>query len=179
MRCDVTQSERITRLFEPSSTTIDTNIQSEPNQNETDDEWTTVSPMIFVPNQLVGAPSGTDVTIDCNTEAHPKYIKNPFYIIFCFFILAAFRFVSIFVMYVRMYMKSYVFVPFIFIDLFVMYHFAVYWLLQSSCNITFVWILLICWSNKENEQTTVQQHQHQHQHKHFDIDIQSFSCDIN
>ncbi|XP_031631296.1 lachesin [Contarinia nasturtii] len=32
------------------------------------------SPMIFVPNQLVGAPSGTDVTIDCNTEAHPKAI---------------------------------------------------------------------------------------------------------
>lgn len=42
----------------------------------------TVSPMIFVPNQLVGAPAGTDVTIDCNTEAHPKYIKNPFYLIF-------------------------------------------------------------------------------------------------
>lgn len=32
-----------------------------------------VSPMIWVPNQLVGAPAGTDVTIDCNTEAHPKY----------------------------------------------------------------------------------------------------------
>lgn len=32
----------------------------------------TVSPMIWVPNQLVGAPAGTDVTIDCNTEAHPK-----------------------------------------------------------------------------------------------------------
>lgn len=43
-----------------------------------------VSPMIFVPNQLVGAPSGTDVAIDCNTEAHPKYIKNPFlYKILC------------------------------------------------------------------------------------------------
>lgn len=41
-----------------------------------------VSPMIFVPNQLVGAPAGTDVTIDCNTEAHPKYVKNPFHIIF-------------------------------------------------------------------------------------------------
>ena len=38
-----------------------------------------VSPMIWVPNQLVGAPAGTDVTIDCNTEAHPKYIKNTFY----------------------------------------------------------------------------------------------------
>jgi len=31
-----------------------------------------VSPMIWVPNQLVGAPAGTDVTIDCHTEAHPK-----------------------------------------------------------------------------------------------------------
>ncbi|KAG4074609.1 hypothetical protein HA402_004480, partial [Bradysia odoriphaga] len=28
----------------------------------------------IVPNQLVGAPAGTDVTIDCNTEAHPKAI---------------------------------------------------------------------------------------------------------
>ncbi|CRK87168.1 CLUMA_CG000976, isoform A [Clunio marinus] len=26
------------------------------------------------PNQLVGAPSGTDVTIDCHTEAHPRAI---------------------------------------------------------------------------------------------------------
>lgn len=34
-----------------------------------------VSPMIWVPNQLVGAPSGTDVTIDCQTEAHPKSIN--------------------------------------------------------------------------------------------------------
>ncbi|KAM7356647.1 dpr-interacting protein delta isoform 1-T1 [Cochliomyia hominivorax] len=32
------------------------------------------SPMIWVPNQLVGAPAGTDVTIDCHTEAHPKAI---------------------------------------------------------------------------------------------------------
>ncbi|KAK7575631.1 hypothetical protein V9T40_011917 [Parthenolecanium corni] len=29
-------------------------------------------PMILVSNQLVGAPVGTDVTIDCQTEAHPK-----------------------------------------------------------------------------------------------------------
>ncbi|EDW93504.2 uncharacterized protein Dyak_GE21492, isoform C [Drosophila yakuba] len=36
--------------------------------------WTWISPMIWVPNQLVGAPSGTDVTIDCHTEAHPKAI---------------------------------------------------------------------------------------------------------
>ncbi|XP_076280333.1 lachesin isoform X3 [Lasioglossum baleicum] len=30
------------------------------------------SPMIFVPNQLVGAPAGTNVTIDCQTEAYPR-----------------------------------------------------------------------------------------------------------
>ncbi|KYM77391.1 Lachesin [Atta colombica] len=30
------------------------------------------SPMIFVPNQLVGAPTGTNVTIDCHTEAYPR-----------------------------------------------------------------------------------------------------------
>ncbi|KAF3422694.1 hypothetical protein E2986_12592, partial [Frieseomelitta varia] len=30
------------------------------------------SPMIFVPNQLVGAPPGTNVTIDCHTEAYPR-----------------------------------------------------------------------------------------------------------
>lgn len=28
--------------------------------------------MIFVPNQLVGAPLGTNVTIDCQTEAYPR-----------------------------------------------------------------------------------------------------------
>ncbi|XP_058797203.1 lachesin-like isoform X2 [Phymastichus coffea] len=33
------------------------------------------SPMIFVPNQLVGAPSGTNVTLDCQTEAHPRAIS--------------------------------------------------------------------------------------------------------
>lgn len=33
------------------------------------------SPMIWVPNQLVGAPLGTDVQIDCHTEAHPKYVS--------------------------------------------------------------------------------------------------------
>uniref|UniRef100_A0A1Q3EWP5 Putative lachesin n=3 Tax=Culex tarsalis TaxID=7177 RepID=A0A1Q3EWP5_CULTA len=32
------------------------------------------SPMIWVPNQLVGAPPSTDVTIDCHTEAHPRAI---------------------------------------------------------------------------------------------------------
>lgn len=31
-----------------------------------------VMPMIFVPNQLVGAPTGTNVTIDCHTEAYPR-----------------------------------------------------------------------------------------------------------
>lgn len=30
--------------------------------------------MIWVPNQLVGAPPSTDVTIDCHTEAHPRYV---------------------------------------------------------------------------------------------------------
>ncbi|XP_076635423.1 lachesin isoform X3 [Colletes latitarsis] len=30
------------------------------------------SPMIFVPSQLVGAPAGTDVTIECHTEAYPR-----------------------------------------------------------------------------------------------------------
>lgn len=38
--------------------------------------YVSVSPMIWVPNQLVGAPGGTDVTIDCHTEAHPRYIKQ-------------------------------------------------------------------------------------------------------
>ncbi|KAK6643660.1 hypothetical protein RUM43_005170 [Polyplax serrata] len=33
------------------------------------------SPMIWVPNQLVGAPAGTDVTIDCHTEAYPRAIS--------------------------------------------------------------------------------------------------------
>ncbi|KAJ9583249.1 hypothetical protein L9F63_022406, partial [Diploptera punctata] len=35
----------------------------------------TVSPMIWVPNQLVGAPAGTNVTIDCHTEAYPRAIS--------------------------------------------------------------------------------------------------------
>ncbi|XP_026670073.1 lachesin-like isoform X2 [Ceratina calcarata] len=30
------------------------------------------SPLIMVPNQLVGAPAGTNATIDCHTEAHPR-----------------------------------------------------------------------------------------------------------
>ncbi|XP_051157104.1 lachesin-like isoform X2 [Leptopilina boulardi] len=33
------------------------------------------SPMIWVPNQLVGAPLETNVTIDCNTEAYPRAIS--------------------------------------------------------------------------------------------------------
>ncbi|KAF4532134.1 hypothetical protein B566_EDAN004140 [Ephemera danica] len=32
-------------------------------------------PMIWVPNQLVGAPAGTDVTIECHTEAYPRAIS--------------------------------------------------------------------------------------------------------
>lgn len=31
--------------------------------------------MLTVPNQLVGAPLGTDVTIDCMTEAYPRPIS--------------------------------------------------------------------------------------------------------
>lgn len=33
------------------------------------------APMIWVPNQLVGAPMGTEVTIDCHTEAYPRAIS--------------------------------------------------------------------------------------------------------
>lgn len=35
----------------------------------------TVSPMIWVPNQLIGAPKGTNVTLECNTEAFPRAIS--------------------------------------------------------------------------------------------------------
>lgn len=31
--------------------------------------------MIWVPNQLVGAPAGTEVTIDCHTESFPRAIS--------------------------------------------------------------------------------------------------------
>ncbi|CAH2016534.1 unnamed protein product [Acanthoscelides obtectus] len=34
-----------------------------------------VSPMIYVPNQLVGAPLGTDVTVHCHAEANPRAIS--------------------------------------------------------------------------------------------------------
>lgn len=34
-----------------------------------------VHPLIQVPNQLVGAPVGTDVTLVCNAEASPKAIN--------------------------------------------------------------------------------------------------------
>lgn len=34
-----------------------------------------VHPLIQVPNQLVGAPLGTDVTLICNVEASPKAIN--------------------------------------------------------------------------------------------------------
>uniref|UniRef100_A0A1B6KD26 Ig-like domain-containing protein n=1 Tax=Graphocephala atropunctata TaxID=36148 RepID=A0A1B6KD26_9HEMI len=33
------------------------------------------SPMVWVPNQLVGAPAETNVTIDCYTEAYPRAIS--------------------------------------------------------------------------------------------------------
>lgn len=35
----------------------------------------TVHPVIRVPNQLVGAPLGTDVTLECMLEAFPKAIS--------------------------------------------------------------------------------------------------------
>lgn len=35
----------------------------------------TVHPLIQVPNQLVGAPTGTDVTLQCHVEASPKAIN--------------------------------------------------------------------------------------------------------
>lgn len=34
-----------------------------------------VHPVIHVPNQLVGAPLGTDVTLECYVEAFPKSIN--------------------------------------------------------------------------------------------------------
>lgn len=35
----------------------------------------TVHPVIQVPNQLVGAPTGTDVTLECYVEASPRSIN--------------------------------------------------------------------------------------------------------
>ncbi|KAH7966569.1 hypothetical protein HPB49_017769 [Dermacentor silvarum] len=32
------------------------------------------APMIWIPNQLVGASVDTDVTLDCNLESHPKSV---------------------------------------------------------------------------------------------------------
>lgn len=34
-----------------------------------------VHPVIHVPNQLVGAPLSTDVTLECNVEAYPRSIN--------------------------------------------------------------------------------------------------------
>ncbi|GLH14447.1 Uncharacterized protein GBIM_18846, partial [Gryllus bimaculatus] len=34
-----------------------------------------VHPVIQVPNQLVGAPTGTDVTLECYVEASPRSIN--------------------------------------------------------------------------------------------------------
>ena len=33
-----------------------------------------VAPMMYIPNQLIGAPRGTEVTLECETEASPKVI---------------------------------------------------------------------------------------------------------
>lgn len=159
MRCDPIQTNRITRLVEPSTMSTHSHTYAHPNPNRTDDEWT-VSPMIFVPNQLVGAPSGTDVTIDCNTEAHPKYIKNPFYIIYFFLFLQHF----VFYLYEKCdcececeWMSVHEFCM-----CFSSFHFhrficyVPFYLVHSSCNSIFFWVFPICCSNKENEQTTVQ-----------------------
>lgn len=35
----------------------------------------TVPPVLWIPNQLVGAPLGRDVTLDCHTEAYPSSIN--------------------------------------------------------------------------------------------------------
>lgn len=37
--------------------------------------FVSVHPLVQVPNQLVGAPSGTDVTLQCHVEASPKAIN--------------------------------------------------------------------------------------------------------
>jgi hypothetical protein len=37
--------------------------------------FVSVHPVIQVPNQLVGAPLGTDVTLECYVEASPKSIN--------------------------------------------------------------------------------------------------------
>ena len=33
-----------------------------------------VSPMIWIPNQLLGAPEGADIKLECHTESSPKAI---------------------------------------------------------------------------------------------------------
>ncbi|KAG5875646.1 hypothetical protein JTB14_003490 [Gonioctena quinquepunctata] len=43
--------------------------------NQVDFDDKVVHPVIHVPNQLVGAPLGTDVTLECNVEAYPKSIN--------------------------------------------------------------------------------------------------------
>lgn len=35
----------------------------------------TVSPMLSIPHQLVGAPLGFDVKLECHTEAHPTSLN--------------------------------------------------------------------------------------------------------
>lgn len=35
----------------------------------------TVPPMLLIPHQLVGAPEGFNVTIECFTEAHPTSLN--------------------------------------------------------------------------------------------------------
>ena len=37
--------------------------------------YISVAPMIWIPNQLIGAAIGKDVTLECITEAMPKAIS--------------------------------------------------------------------------------------------------------
>jgi len=39
------------------------------------DTFFTVHPLVQVPNQLVGAPQRTDITLQCYVEASPKSIN--------------------------------------------------------------------------------------------------------
>ena len=34
--------------------------------------YISVAPMMYIPNQLIGAPRGTEITLECQIEASPK-----------------------------------------------------------------------------------------------------------
>lgn len=48
---------------------------NQPNFKKSNPFSFSVHPVIHVPNQLVGAPLGTDVTLECYVEAFPKSIN--------------------------------------------------------------------------------------------------------